>query len=160
MTTIRVLGALALAAAIGAGVDQLVEARIRATLAPEGFQIQDVKWNRTETAPIGDYAGSVSHEGTAQVIGTGEAATGHYVVLVAFIRSKRVNPADAPDTLWATTLTTQGVGRVSGEDHAYGCTKFTLPATCARSMQDFEGRFEIVGWVRLAEPPQDSGRSR
>jgi hypothetical protein len=160
MTTLRLLGALALAAAIGAGLDQLLEARTRAAPATEGFEVRDVKWNRTQTPGTRDYAGSVTHEGTAQVIGTGEATTGRYVVVVALIRSKRVNPADTPDTLWATTLTSQGVGRVSGEDHAYGCTRFTLPSSCAKSIQDFEGRFQIVGWVRLAEPSPDSGRSR
>src|SRR5256885_13493805 len=105
MKAAHLLGLTFLAAVIGAGIDRLfVTLSSRSTHPSAGFEMQDVKWDRAEGH------GYVAHSGSARVVGKGEAATGRYLVLVEFIRSQRVNPADRPDTQWATVMTSQGSG--------------------------------------------------
>jgi len=147
---------LALVAAIvGAAVDRLMTVRLPASGHTVSFDIQDVKWDRKEEHT------SVRDSGSARIVGKGEAATGRYLVLVELIRSQRVNPADPPDTLWGTVITSQGSGKVTGEDEATGCnwSKTIKPPACAPEFHQLVARWQVAGWVRLAEPAPDSSRS-
>jgi hypothetical protein len=144
------------AAIVGAAIDRLWTVRMAAAGHAASFDVQDVKWDRTE-GPA-----SVSHRGSARVVGKGEAATGGYLVLVEFIRSQRVNPADPPDTSWGTVIVSQGSGQISGDDQAYGCnwSKVIKPPECTPKFRDLVARWQVAGWVRLAEPAADSSRPR
>jgi len=156
MTRAQVAWLAFFAAVVGAGVDRVVAGySSRASTASVGFEVRDVKWDRTEG---GSY---VTHNGSARIVGTGAAATGRYWVLVELIRSQRVNPADKPDTLWGTVITSQGSGVITGQDQAYGCnwSKTIKPPQCAREFQELVARWQVVGWVKLDEPVPDSGRS-
>ncbi len=140
------------AAIVGAAIDRLMPAR---RPAPVSFEIQDVKWDRKEEPT------SVTHRGSARIVGKGEAATGRYLVLVELIRSQRVNPADPPDTLWGTVIASHGSGKISGEDQATGCnwSKTIKPPACTPEFHELIARWQVAGWVRLAEPALDSSRS-
>ena len=118
------------------------------------FEVQDVKWDKT------DHRTYVGYKGGARLVGTGAAATGRYLVLVGFIRSQRVNAADKPDTTWTTAITSQGTASVSGDETPYGCnwSKEIKPPQCTREFRELVARWEVAGWVRLAEPAPDSGR--
>jgi hypothetical protein len=141
------------AAIIGAAIDRLLTGRTAGRTA--SFEVQDVKWDRKE------YPTSVTHRGSARIVGKGEAATGRYLVLVELIRSQRVNPADPPDTLWGTVIASQGSGKISGEDQATGCnwSKTIKPPACAPEFHELVARWQVAGWVRLAEPGSDSVRA-
>src|SRR5438132_12308471 len=112
------------------------------------FEVQEVKWDRKEAPTY------VSNHGSARIVGKGEAATGRYLVLVELIRSQRVNPADPPDTSWGTVVVSQGSAKISGEDEATGCnwSKTIKPPACAPEFHDLVARWQVAGWVRLAEP--------
>jgi hypothetical protein len=143
------------AAIVGAVIDRLLMARRLAPGHAVSFEVQDVKWDRKEQPTF------VTHHGSARIVGKGEAATGRYLALVEFIRSQRVNPADPPDTSWETVLVSQGSGEISGDDQAYGCnwSKVIRPPECTLKFRDLVARWQVAGWVRLAEPAPDSGRS-
>jgi hypothetical protein len=143
------------AAIVGAAIDRLLTARQPAVGHNASFEVRDVKWVRTEEPTF------VSHRGSARIVGKGEAATGRYLVLFEFIRSQRVNPADPPDTTWGTVLMSQGSGQISGDDRAYGCnwSRTIKPPACTPEFRDLVARWQVAGWVRLAEPEPDSSRS-
>ena len=152
MKATQALVLVLVAAIVGAAIDRLMPAR---RPAPVSFDVQDVKWDRKEAPTF------VTLRGSARIVGRGDAATGRYLVLVELIRSQRVNPADPPDTSWGTIIVDQGSGTISGEDQATGCnwSRTIKPPACAPEFRELVARWQVAGWVRLAEPSSDSSRS-
>ena len=132
---------------------------------PRGtFQVRDVEWKRTEWPPSGTLGTHVSYDGKARIVGTGELASGRYLVLFQVIRSRRVNPATPQDTIanWVPFL---GSGAtIMGQDWAFTCTPLERQlgdslTYCAQRLQEPEARFRVAGWVKLDGPPT-SGPTR
>ncbi len=144
------------AAIIGAGVDRFFVTRADPGRDHVAFEIQDVKWAKTTGTTYR------TQQGTARVAGDAATATGHYLVLVAFIRSQRMNPANPPDTTWTSVVTTNGSATVGGDDQAYGCnwSATIRPPNCTREFHELGATWRIAGWVRLAEPSADSNVTR
>ena len=155
MKATQALILILVAAIVGAAIDRFLVARRPAPGRTVSFEIQGVKWDRKEAPTF------VTQRGSARIVGKGEAATGRYLVLVELIRSRRVNPADPPDTSWGTVIVSQGSGKVAGEDEAYGCnwSKTIKPPACAPEFHELVARWQVAGWVRLAEPASDSSGS-
>lgn len=112
------------------------------------FTLQDIRWDRTE---LDNYR---AIRGTARVVGNEASQRAPYLVLVQFIRSRRLNPSDTVDTLVATAMTVNGLAQVTAEDRAYRCTGIMRPPACAREFAAGESRFELVGWARITAPAE------
>jgi hypothetical protein len=96
------------------------------------------------------------------------ATTARYLVLFQFIRSKRVDPEESPDTTTSWAPSVPGGAKIIGQDWAFACTPDEkrlrdlsvaegdtneLLHYCARSFQEPKTDFHLVGWVRLQGPP-------
>ena len=154
-------------AVVGGSAYQVVAPRLAAIARPRArgtFEVRDVEWKRTERPPDPALGTHAMYDGKARIVGTGELATGRYLVVFELIRSKRLNPALPPDTglFWVPSI--DGGSNIIGQDWAFTCTDLDWRAQrvgdsisyCARRLQDPEARFQVAGWVRLAE----SGRTR
>jgi hypothetical protein len=135
--------------------------------ATEAFEVRDVEWKRTERPPNGSLGTHVSYDGSARVVGTGAAATGRYIVFVEVIRSKRVDPADSSDTATVWLASSPAGSKIVGQDWTFACTEQErslmrqgVDMVCAKTLQEAEARFQVVGWIRLAEPAPDRVTAR
>ncbi len=135
----------------------------------EGFEVRDLEWKRTERPPQGALGTHVTYDGSARVIGTGAAAAGRYIVFVDVIRSKRVDPAATADTATFWVASSRAGSKIAGQDWTFACTEQErylmrqgFAMFCARALQGAEARFQVVGWIKLAEPPEppDTARTR
>ncbi len=125
----------------------------------EGFEVRDVEWKRTEWPPQGSLGTHVSYDGNARLVGTG--AAGRYIVFIDVIRSKRVDPAAPADTATFWVASSQAGSKLAGQDWTFACTEQErylirqgIPMFCAKTLQEPEARFQVVGWIRLAAPPE------
>jgi hypothetical protein len=136
--------------AIGGGLVFQLAHRALASEPSGTFEIRDVEWKRSEVGDPSSFH-NVAYYGSGRLVGTGQYATGRYLVFVGLIRAKRVVPSAAPDTVIGVLPFVDGpISNAYGQwDFGQACPDAPVPYHCARKLQEPELHFRVLGWVRL-----------
>lgn len=126
------------------------------------FVIRNVQWTRTEygTSPV--LGTHVSFDVKAELAGPDSSGT-PYLVLLDFVRARRVNADDPVDTI---PMFAVYVGRpvvLAGQDYAFGCLaqqreyrRLGITQVCTDSIREPADTFVIRGYIRLTSPASPS----